>query len=379
MGEAPMLDAPMLEALRGRRVFLTGHTGFKGSWAALWLSRLGARVVGYALDPPTGPSNFVASRVARFLEADHRADLLDADRLAGCLSDASPDVVLHLAAQPLVRAGLADPRGTFATNVLGTVNVLDAVRRRGRPCVVLVVTSDKCYQPIASSEAFREGDPLGGDDPYSASKGAAELVTHAYREGFFPPDRLGDHGVAVATVRAGNVLGGGDWAPDRVATDILEAFARGERVPLRMPNAVRPWQHVLEPLAGYLQLACRMLSQPDGRWCGAWNFGPDAESEVSVAELTAEFARAWGAGGFLVAEDALADRETVALRLDSSKARGALGWAPRWSLAEAVRRTVAWRRAYALDPSADASRACLEDIRCYEGALHASPTLGSPA
>jgi CDP-glucose 4,6-dehydratase len=303
---------------RGRRVLVTGHTGFKGAWLTLWLHALGADVTGFAGPPPTVPSLFELARVGE-LCTDVRGDVRDADAVAGAARGA--EVVFHLAAQPIVRAALEDPAGTFATNVLGTAHVLDAAR----DAVVVCVTSDKCYAP--GPGPHREGDPLGGSDPYSASKAAQEHVAAAYRDAL---------GVRVATARAGNVIGGGDWGRDRLLPDLVRARESGAPVTLRHPDAVRPWQHVLDPLAGYLRLAERLAESAD--YADAWNFGPDeAETVRSVVD------RVCARWPLTVAVAPPADTvEAPALRLDASKARERLGWAPRLATSEALVATVFW-------------------------------------
>jgi CDP-glucose 4,6-dehydratase len=363
------MSLPLADAFKGRRIFMTGHTGFKGSWLALWLHKLGAQVFGYSLAPPTEPNNFELSGVRALLAAHHESDIRDAARLAQALNDAEPEVVFHLAAQALVREGYARPRETFDTNVLGTANLLEAVRMRRKPCVAIVVTSDKCYAPDGGGPAgHRETDPLGGEDPYSASKAAAEHVVAAYRRAFFPPEGLARHGVKVASVRAGNVIGGGDWAKDRIVTDIVRSLAAQRPVPVRNPRAVRPWQHVLEPLGGYLTLAARMLASDDPHWPDAWNFGPRGAGDVPVVEVVNQIIAAWGAGTWQDVSDARQPPETAVLRLSIEKAVRELGWSPRWDLREAVRRTAAWYRAYYENPGADMRPACLDDIAAYEAA-----------
>ncbi len=290
------MQPSLAETFAGRSVFLTGHTGFKGSWLAIWLDRLGARVSGYALSPPTEPNNFLASNVGDLLAGNYVADVRNADSLTRAIADARPDAIFHLAAKALVQESYLQPRETFEVNIMGAVGVLDAVRSIGRPCAVVVVSSDKCYENREHVWGYREIDPMGGYDPYSASKGAVEIVTAAYRRSFFPPDRLAGHGIKVATARAGNVIGGGDWAKDRIIPDVVRHLQAGEAVPVRNPAAVRPWQHVLEPLSGYLTLAARMLGSDDPRWCDAWNFGPLPGDEMPVGRLVDSFVAAWGAG-----------------------------------------------------------------------------------
>ncbi|MEI8371974.1 MAG: CDP-glucose 4,6-dehydratase [Planctomycetota bacterium] len=376
----------MKSVLAGRSVFVTGHTGFKGSWLSIWLHALGARVTGYALAPPTSPSNFEASGIRDLLAAHHEADLRDSASLHIALKAASPDVVFHLAAQPIVRESYANPRETFDVNVMGTVNVLEAIRVLGKPCAVVVVTSDKCYENREQTWGYRECDALGGHDPYSASKGAAEIVAASYRRSFFPPQHLQRHGVKLATARAGNVIGGGDWAKDRIITDVvrhLQTGQPGQPVPVRSPRAIRPWQHVLEPLDGYLSLAARMLESDDPTWCDAWNFGPVPGEEIPVGQLVELFVQAWGSGAWQDVSDPNQLHEAGVLRLCIDKSLHQLGWRPRWSVAEAIRRTAEWfRRFYASLPSPSgrgaggegksdstspiALVACREDIEAYE-------------
>ena len=367
-----MKFAGSLHSLRDRKVFVTGHTGFKGSWLLLLLDRLGARVTGYSLASPTSPSLFEAARLIDLVATHHEADIRDAPRLAAAIRAADPDIVLHLAAQPLVRLSHREPLDTFSTNVVGTASLLDAVRKANKPCVLISVTSDKCYEPHASGQPHGETDPLGGHDPYSASKGAAELVAAAYRRSFFPPHRLTEHGVQLATVRAGNVIGGGDWAEDRIITDIVRHLVAGEPVPVRNPAAVRPWQHVLEPLTGYLSLAAAMLAEPAADWCTGWNFGPTADDDITVQQLTEIFIEAWGTGCWKDVHDPQAPIETHVLRLAIDKALAGLPWRPRLSSREAIHRTAAWFRGFESDPSS-ARSLCLADIEAYDHAQAAAP------
>jgi len=353
------------DSLRGARVFVTGHTGFKGSWLLLLLDRLGAKVTGYSLAPPTTLALFDVARIRDLVDVHHEADIRDAARLAAAVYEARPDVVIHLAAQSLVRLSHREPLDTFSTNVVGTASVLDAVRHSGRPCVVICVTSDKCYEPHAAGQPHDEADRLGGHDPYSASKGAAELVAAAYRRSFFPPASLHEHGIQLATVRAGNVIGGGDWAADRIVTDIVRHLTADEPVPVRNPVSVRPWQHVLEPLTGYLSLAAVMLAAPAAEWCTGWNFGPAADDDITVQQLTEIFINAWGAGCWKDTHDPRAPIETHVLRLAIGKSQAALPWRPRFSSREAIQRTAGWFRSFGNDPTA-ARRLCLADIEAYE-------------
>jgi CDP-glucose 4,6-dehydratase len=327
---------------RGRRVFLTGHTGFKGSWLAVWLHQLGAEVHGYALDPPAETSLFGTLDVASLLGSDTRADLADLEKLGAAMAAARPEIVFHLAAQPLVKAGYQDPCGTFATNVLGTAHVLQAMRACPSVKAAVIVTTDKVYQNREWAHPYRETDPLGGHDPYSASKAAAEIITASMRDSFFQ-----DRPVAIATTRAGNVIGGGDWAGDRLVPDCLRAFADGGSVHLRFPNAVRPWQHVLEPLDGYMTLAAALAGEDGKRFAKAWNFGPDTSGNVPVDEVATRVAKLWGKGADVVLGDAAGHpHEAGLLMLDNSLARLELGWKPRWALGTALEKTVEWHRAW---------------------------------
>ena len=332
-----------LVTLRDRAVLLTGHTGFKGGWLALWLADIGARVHGFALAPPTEPSVFEVARVAQVLASDTRADLADTAALASALDRVRPEVVLHLAAQPLVSEGHRDPLGTMATNVMGTANLLEAIRAVDSVRAVVIVASDKVYENRERGHAFHEGEPLGGRDPYSASKAAAEIVVASYRSSFFGDER---HPARIASARAGNVIGGGDWAADRLVPDCLRAFAAGTPVRLRHPDAVRPWQHVLEPLSGYLVLAARLLADGGERFARAWNFGPDASDDASVADVAGRVAALWGEAAQVEPAAGSGWHEAGLLRLDSTAARSELGWAPRWSLQQALIETVAWQRAW---------------------------------
>lgn len=367
---AGTLVAALSQAFAGRRVFLTGHTGFKGSWLSIWLNHLGAQVFGYALPPVGECNNFQTSGVQSLLARHDEADLADIPALDRAIDAAEPDVVLHLAAQALVRASYREPRATFATNVMGTCNVLEAVRRRGRPCVVLVITSDKCYENREQPWGYRETDAMGGHDPYSASKGLAELLTASYRNSFFPPAQLARHGIQVASARAGNVIGGGDWAADRIVPDIVQNLVQGRTISVRSPRAVRPWQHVLEPLSGYLTLAARMLTMNDPALCEGWNFGPQIEGNRTVRDLVETFLAAWGGGTWEDKSDPHQLHEANLLRLSIEKAVLQLQWQPTWGFQETIRRTATWYRHYYAHPERSTLANCLEDIACFSGTSH---------
>jgi CDP-glucose 4,6-dehydratase len=330
----------------GRRVLVTGHTGFKGSWLTRWLLDLGAHVTGYALEPPTDPALFDELDLAARI--DHNiGDVRDLAHLRDVMAAAKPEIVLHLAAQPLVRLSYDEPVSTFETNVMGSVNVLEAARSVGSVRVVLNVTSDKCYENREWEFAYRENDAMGGYDPYSASKGCAELVTAAYRRSFF-----GDaDSASVATARAGNVIGGGDWALDRIVPDCVRALAAGEPIVVRNPDAVRPWQHVLEPTSGYLWLASRLFAGTHD-YDGAWNFGPAASGNITVREVVETVLAEWGSGEWVGPEAGTRNpHEAHFLKLDCSKATDLLAWRGVWDAQQALRYTTSWYREYYADPS----------------------------
>ena len=347
----------------GRSVFLTGHTGFKGSWLSLWLDQLGAKIHGYSLAPPTNPNLFEEASISSLLASDTRASLADSDKLTAAIEAAAPDVIFHLAAQSLVRESYRDPIGTLMTNAMGTAHILEAARHCPTVRAIVIITTDKVYNNREWAYTYREVDPLGGHDLYSASKAAAEIISFAYRASFF--NSADGHPAQVATVRAGNVIGGGDWAVDRLVPDCLRAFASGQPVCLRSPGAVRPWQHVLEPLSGYLLLAERLLSAGDGRFASAWNFGPDSSSNVTVDAVAAMAAQFWGGTARVICESSSANpHEANLLSLDSSLARNSLHWTPRWSLRQAVENTVAWHQAWAA--RADLQQLSRQQIQNYQ-------------
>lgn len=327
----------MLDAYRGKRIFITGHTGFKGSWLCEMLLLAGAEVYGYALKPPTKPSLFTQLKLAKGIKSHVIGDVRDLKALTAVIRAAKPDFVFHLAAQPLVRESYRVPVETFETNVMGTVNVLEAVRRIGRKCRVVCITTDKVYENDNRGKAFKEGDPLGGSDPYSASKGACEIAIASYRRSFFS---AADCPIRVASARAGNVIGGGDWAADRIVPDAMRAFLAGRPLTIRNRKSTRPWQHVLEPLCGYLMLAA---SDEDG----AFNFGPDETTVKTVGQLVTELKRHFPRAKVTDRTEPEAPKEAKLLRLDSTKAHKALGWKPRWDFRRTVAATAGWYKAVA--------------------------------
>lgn len=342
---------------RGRRVLVTGHTGFKGSWLSLWLQDMGAQVAGYALPPATIPALFDEAKVVAGMRSEF-GDVRDLDRVRAVITDVAPEVVIHMAAQPLVRASYDDPVGTYATNVMGTVNVLEAVRACPSVRAVVSVTTDKCYENREWPWGYRESEPMGGHDPYSSSKGCAELVTAAYRQSFFS----GEGATAVASARAGNVIGGGDWAEDRLVPDILRAFERREAVRIRNPLSTRPWQHVLEPLSGYLVLA-QALVERGVEVAEGWNFGPRDDDAQPVEWIVERMIERWPGALPWERDAGFHPHEANWLKLDVSMAAQRLGWRPRWSLDQALDRIVRWHRHYL--GGGDVRAACLRDVADY--------------
>lgn len=351
---------------RRKRVLVTGHTGFKGAWLASWLAGMEAEVHGYSLSPPTQPNLFELGHVADILASDTRGDVRDVDAVVECMGRCKPEIVLHLAAQSLVRPSYAEPLATFAVNVMGTAHVLEASRHMGGVRAVVIVTTDKCYENREWPYPYRENDPLGGHDPYSASKAAAEIATACWRASF-----AATCGIRIASARAGNVIGAGDFAPDRLLPDCCRAFALGQPVTLRQPHAVRPWQHVLEPLTGYLLLAEHLCGERGNDYARAWNFGPDPLGDATVGEVAAMAARLWGSEAVVeVVPDSSPLHEAGLLRLDSTLARGELGWVPRWKLGQAVAAAVAGYRSHA------AGGDLAEVVRCQIADYCAAPAPG---
>ena len=325
---------------RRKRVFLTGHTGFKGSWLSLWLQSVGTQVHGLALTPPTSPNLFTVAHVAAGMASHTIGDIRDLVTVQEAMQAAQPDIVIHMAAQPLVRLSYAEPVETYATNVMGTVHVLESARRTPSVKAIVVVTTDKCYENKEWAWGYRENEAVGGHDPYSNSKGCAELVTSAYRNSF-----LQNSGIAVASARAGNVIGGGDWATDRLVPDILRAFQQNRPVTIRNPHATRPWQHVLEPLSGYLTLAERLYTQGQA-YAEGWNFGPKDDDAQSVQWIVEHMVNCWGNGANWQQDGSVHPHEANYLKLDISKAKTRLGWQPRWSLETALEKITTWHQAY---------------------------------
>jgi len=340
---------------RDKRVLITGHTGFKGGWLTLWLHQLGAKVTGIGLPSTTNPGLFERARIGECCDS-HYGDIRDAEGLARLCRDSQPEVVFHLAAQPLVRASYRQPLETFATNVMGTAHLLDALRDVASVRSVVVVTTDKVYRNNEWHWPYREDDALGGHDPYSASKAASELVITSYRQSF-----LAEQGVAIATARAGNVIGGGDWSEDRLIPDAIRAWQSGQPLRIRKPEAIRPWQHVIEPLAGYLCLAERIWHNPT--LAGAYNFGPETHTAATVHDVIARARDAYGAGEIIFEPDAKGPHEAGWLALEVAKARNSLGFKPRWPLATALLKTMNWYRAH--QQGDDARKLCLADIEEY--------------
>lgn len=327
-----------------KKVFITGHTGFKGSWLCLWLHSLGAEITGYALPPPTHPSLFELCRIDRFIHSI-TGDVSDIGSLTNALNAAKPEIVIHMAAQALVRESYKNPAETYSTNVIGTVNLLEATRSSSSVRVVINVTTDKCYENREWCWGYRENDPMGGYDPYSNSKACSELVTSCYRNSFFNPKDYAAHSVAVATARSGNVIGGGDWAPDRLVPDCIKAFLKGEKIIIRNPRAIRPWQHMLDPLSGYLLLA-QKLYEKGPEYAEAWNFGPDDENARTVEWVVKKLCEKWGKNTFYEIERGTHPHESFSLKLDCSKAKDRLGWRPRWTIEQAIDNVIEWTLAY---------------------------------
>ncbi len=348
-----------------KKVFVTGHTGFKGSWLSLWLQHLGAKVTGFALQPPTNPSMFEVAQVAKGMSSII-GDIRDGYILKSVMQQAAPDIVIHMAAQPLVRHSYVDPVATYSTNVMGTVNLLEAVRETPSVLAVVNVTSDKCYENKEWLWSYRENESMGGFDPYSSSKGCAELVTAAYRNSFFNLSKYSEHQVALATARAGNVIGGGDWAEDRLIPDVLRAIESGQSVNIRNPLATRPWQHVLEPLSGYLALAEELYTQGP-TFSEAFNFGPAEEDAKPVQWIVEQLTQQWGDGAAWHLDMGTHPHEAHYLKLDCSKARALLNWGPRWNLSQTLQSIIKWHKLHRTSTNRQSMyEYSLEQIRSYQ-------------
>lgn len=347
---------------RGKRVLVTGHTGFKGSWLSIWLHELGAEVIGLAKEPFTARDNYVLSNIGGKIKADLRADIRNGERLKEIFSAYHPEIVFHLAAQPLVRLSYDIPVETYETNVIGTINVMEAMRCTDSVKVGVMITTDKCYENKEQIWGYRENEPMGGYDPYSSSKGAAEIAIASWRRSFFNPSQYEMHGKSIASVRAGNVIGGGDWALDRIIPDCIKALEAGLPIDIRSPKAIRPWQHVLEPLSGYMLLASKMWENPT-KYCDGWNFGPRTESITPVWDVATDVIREYGSGELKDLSDPNALHEAKLLMLDISKAKFLLGWEPRMNIHQCIALTVDWYKRY--NEVSSVYSLCTEQIEKY--------------
>ena len=346
---------------RHKRVLVTGHTGFKGSWLSIWLHELGADVIGVGLEPFSDKDNYVLSGIGDKIRADIRADIRDGDTIKEIFREYRPEIVFHLAAQPLVRLSYEIPVETYETNVMGTINVMEAIRATDSVKVAVMITTDKCYENKEQIWGYRENEQMGGYDPYSSSKGAAEIAIASWRRSFFNPKDYAKHGKSIASVRAGNVIGGGDWAADRIIPDCIRALETGKTIEIRNPKAIRPWQHVLEPLSGYMLLAMKMWKEPT-RYCEGWNFGPRTESICTVWDVASEVVKDYGKGELRDVSDPEALHEANLLMLDISKAKFRLGWEPRMDIKACVEMTVDWYKRYGEE---DVYGLCAEQIEKY--------------
>ena len=330
---------------RDKRILVTGHTGFKGSWLSIWLNELGAEVVGVGLDPYTEKDNYVLSDIGNRIKADIREDIRDGRRIKEIFNEYKPEIVFHLAAQPLVRLSYEIPVETYETNVMGTINILEAIRTTDSVKVGIMITTDKCYENKEQIWGYRETDPMGGYDPYSSSKGAAEIAIASWRNSYFNPKLYSTHGKAIASVRAGNVIGGGDWSLDRIIPDCIRALESGQTIAIRSPKAIRPWQHVLEPLSGYMLLAKKMWEAPT-KFCEGWNFGPNSESIANVWDIASLLIKKYGAGRLMDISNASELHEAQLLMLDINKAKYRLGWMPRLDLEKCISLVAEWYLQY---------------------------------
>lgn len=348
---------------KGKRILVTGHTGFKGSWLSVWLHELGADIVGVSLDPQTERDNFVLSKIGQKITADIRCNICDLKQMKSIFAEYKPEIVFHLAAQPLVRLSYEQPVETYETNVMGTVNVLEAIRHTDSVKVGVMITTDKCYDNKEQLRGYKEDDPFGGYDPYSSSKGACEIAIQSWRRSFFNPQEFEKHGKSVASVRAGNVIGGGDWAKDRIIPDCIRAIESGLPISIRSPKSVRPWEHVLEPLSGYMLLAKKMWENPT-EYCEGWNFGPEEDSVSTVWEVATELVKNFGKGELKDCSDPNAVHEAKLLMLDITKAKTRLEWKPRLNMQQCLELVSDWYRRY---KSEDVYNLCVEEIVRFIG------------
>ena len=347
---------------RGKRVLVTGHTGFKGSWLSIWLHELGAEVIGVAKAPQTEKDNYVLSGIGEKIKADIRADIRDGERIKEIFSTFQPDIVFHLAAQPLVRLSYEIPVETYETNLMGTINIMEAIRVTGSVKVGVLITTDKCYENKEQIWGYREDEPMGGYDPYSSSKGCCEIAISSWRRSFFNPNAFEKHGKSIASARAGNVIGGGDWALDRIIPDCIRALEANHPIDIRSPHSIRPWQHVLEPLSGYMLLAKKMWNEPT-KYCEGWNFGPHMESVTPVWDVASMIIKNYGYGELNDISDPQALHEAKLLMLDITKAQIKLGWKPRMNITQCIELVVDWYKKY--NTASDVYTLCIEEINKY--------------
>lgn len=358
-----MID-PFKSFYKGKRVLVTGHTGFKGSWLSIWLHELGAEVVGIGLEPCSDRDNFVLSGIGEKIKADIRADIRDGEKMKAIFAQYQPEIVFHLAAQPLVRLSYECPVETYETNVMGTVNIMEAIRATDSVRVGVMITTDKCYDNKEQLRGYKEDDPFGGYDPYSSSKGACEVAIQCWRRSFFNPDDYGKkHHVSLASVRAGNVIGGGDWAKDRIIPDCIRALEAGKTIDIRSPKAVRPWEHVLEPLSGYMLLAQKMWEHPT-EYCEGWNFGPEQDAVSTVWEVATKLVQSFGRGKLKDVSDPNALHEANLLMLDITKAKSRLGWKPRLDALQTIDLVADWYKKYQTE---DVYHLCVKELETFLG------------
>ena len=351
---------------KDKRVLITGHTGFKGTWLSIWLNELGAKVVGYGLDPYTENDNFIVTGLKDKI-IDTRGDIRDCEKLQQVFTKYKPEIVFHLAAQPLVKLSYEIPKETYEVNVMGTLNVLECIRNTSSVKVGIMITTDKCYENKEQIWPYRETDPMGGYDPYSSSKACAEILISSYRNSFLNPKDYDKHGTSIASVRAGNVIGGGDWSKDRIVPDCVRALLNGKDIEIRNPNAVRPWQHVLEPLSGYLLLGAKMFKNGKN-YCEGWNFGPERHSIVKVEEVISTIIKEWGNGEWVNSSSSEDFHEANLLSLDISKAKTYLNWEPAWDLTKCIQMTVAWYRIFS--QNGNMYEFCKEQISFYQKCVY---------